>query len=195
MSVTFTDTPDEALQATARRSFYLKRVFLSPLLFPASAVFTAARHGQIDSYQTWCPRLPHKDQIPADSWSSLWHIIARRCFNPSEIWLEFCFVVRPLCFQVHVQYVDPKGKCFISRFVLFPIVSRGQNQRKREQNGTNVNQDEPRVFNPSGRVVKRRMDFQTLQDRLVISTVPLMGIVQRIFILLFWLEFQSTNMW
>ncbi len=83
MSVTSTDTPDEALQATARRSFYLKHVFLSPLFFTASAVFTAARHGQIDSYQTWCPRLPHKDQIPADSWSSLWHIIARRCFNPS----------------------------------------------------------------------------------------------------------------
>jgi len=68
MTGTSTDTPVETLQAAARRSFYLKSVcFISPLLFTASVVFIASRHGQIGSYQTRCPRVPQKDQIPADS--------------------------------------------------------------------------------------------------------------------------------
>lgn len=68
MTGTSTDTPVETLQAAARRSFYLKSVcFISPLLFTASAVFIASRHGQIGSHQTRCPRVPQKDQIPADS--------------------------------------------------------------------------------------------------------------------------------
>lgn len=48
----------------------------------------------------------------------------------------------------------PKGKCFISRFALFPNVSRGKKTGAEFHKAST-----PGVFNPLGSAAKTRMDF------------------------------------
>lgn len=61
-----------------------------------------------------CQRKTKYQQIPGA------HIIGRRYVNPSQTSDYFCFVVRPLCFQVHVQSVGPKGKVFHFQVCIIP---------------------------------------------------------------------------
>lgn len=65
--------------------------------------------------------------------------------------------MRPLCFQVNVQYVGPKGKVFYFQIYIIPECFQGE---KSEKTGAEFHKTSTAgVFNPLGCPVKKRMDF------------------------------------
>lgn len=76
-----------------------------------------------------------------------------------------------------VQFVGPKGKVFHFQVCIIPECFQ---RAESEKTGAEFGWD-------------RWISIYTRRGRLVISAALLMGIMHGIFILLFWLEFQSTK--